>query len=54
MGNRFKKPPKWESTKWFLLEPPRLPQFAAKKCIGNQLKGEQTQNPANWGSTEIS
>ena len=51
MGNRFKKPPKWGSPKWFLLAPSRLPQFAVEKCIGNLLNGEQIQNPANWGST---
>ena len=54
MGNRFKKPPKWGSAKWFLIAPSRLPQFAVEKCIGNLLHGEQIQNPANWGSTEIS
>ena len=54
MGNRFKKPPKWGSSKWFLLAPSRLPQFAVKKCIGNLLNGEQIQNPTIWGSSEIS
>ena len=37
-----------------LIAPSRLPQFAVEKCIGNLLNGEQIQNPANWGSTEIS
>ena len=54
MGNKFKKPAKWGSAKWFLLAPSRLPQFAVEKCIGNLLNGEQIQNPANWGSTESS
>ena len=54
MGNRFKKPPNWGSTKWFLLAPFRLPQFAVEKYVGNLLNGEKSQNLANWGSTEIS
>ena len=54
MGNSFKKPSKWGSPKWFLIAPSRLPQFAVKKCVGKLLNGEQIQNPANWGSTEIS
>ena len=54
MGNRFKKPAKWESAKRFTLAPSRLPQFAVENCIANLLNGEQIQNPANWGSTESS
>ena len=54
MGNRFKNPAKWGSSKLFLTASSRLPQFVVEKCIGNLLHGEQIQNPANWGSTEIS